>query len=428
MGPSRYNERHLRYLTKEHAMQRSTRIAIIGGGIGGLTAAHALLRRGFEVSVYEAAPELKEIGAGVALGPNAMKALRSLGLEQAVRDVAWESENQLLRNWRTGSIIQKTPRTGPLLKRFGATGCSVHRADLLDVLGNPLPSEIVHLGARCTGVESTSSGAVARFNDGSEVEADVIVGADGIHSAVRSSLFGPDAPRFTGKICWRCLVPVDAVPGGLSSTDNGTWLGPHGAVVVYLVRRGELVNVVAHYDDESWTEESWIREAPREEVIENYRGWDDTLMRIFSASEKHYKWALYDREPMKQWTKGHVTLLGDAAHPMLPYLGQGACQAMEDGCVMATALASMPDDVEGGLQLYERVRRPRANRVVLEARARGVDNHLVSPIAAWKRDMLIKLRQRFGSDRTGRGSAWIFDYDAGSQDVLKDADIPAKVA
>ncbi len=136
-------------------MQRTARIAIIGGGIGGLTAAQALLQRGFEVSVYEAAPELKEIGAGVALGPNAMKALRSLGLEDAVRDVAWESEYQMLRNWRTGAIIQKTPRVGPLLERFGATGCSAHRADLLDVLGASLPEEIVHLGARCNGVEST---------------------------------------------------------------------------------------------------------------------------------------------------------------------------------------------------------------------------------------------------------------------------------
>ncbi len=247
----------------------------------------------------------------------------------------------------------------------------------------------------------------------------MIVGADGIHSAVRGSLFGPDAPRFTGKICWRCLVPVDAIPGGLSSTDNGTWLGPHGAVVVYLVRRGELVNVVAHYDDESWTEESWIREAPREEVIENYKGWDETLMRIFSASQTHYKWALYDREPLRQWTKGNVTILGDAAHAMLPYLGQGACQAMEDGCVLAASLAEMPDDLPGALKLYERARLPRANRVVLEARARGEDNHLVSPLAAFKRDMLIKLRQRFGSDRTGRGTAWIFDYDAGSPDAVR---------
>jgi salicylate hydroxylase len=390
------------------------RIAVIGGGIGGLTAARALLRRGFEVAVYEAAPELKEIGAGVALGPNAMKALRSLDLEDAVRAVAWESEFQLLRNWHSGRIISKTLRTA----RFGATGCTAHRADLLDVLSASLPKEIVKLGARCVGVETTDHGASARFTDGSEIEADVIVGADGIHSAVRTSLFGPDAPRFTGKICYRCLVPVDSIPGGMSSTDNATWLGPHGAVVVYMVRRGELVNVAAHYDNDSWTEESWIRECTRAEVTDNYRGWHPDLLRIFSAGERHYKWALYDRDPLPQWTKGRATILGDAAHPMLPYLGQGACQAMEDGCVLATALASMLDDPRAALQLYERVRLPRASRVVLTARARGEDNHLVSPWAALKRDALIALRRRFGTDPTGRGAAWIFDYDAGSDKVL----------
>src|SRR5262245_36744026 len=223
-------------------MARPARIAVIGGGIGGLTAARALRRRGFEVSVFEAAPELKEIGAGVALGPNAMKALRSLDLEGAVRAVAWESENQLLRNWRSGRIISRTPRRGYLMDRFGATGCTVHRADLLDVLAAALPREIVTLGARCVSVEYDDQVACARFSDGTSVEADVVVGADGIHSAVRTSLFGADAPRFTGKICWRCVVPVDAVPGGLPTTDNTTWLGPHGAVVVYLLRRGELVN------------------------------------------------------------------------------------------------------------------------------------------------------------------------------------------
>jgi len=393
---------------------RAARVAVIGGGIGGLTATQALRRRGFDVTAYEAAPELKEIGAGVALGPNAMKALRSLDLEAPVRAVAWESEYQLLRNWRSGRIISKTPRRGYLAERFGATGCSAHRADLLDVLAAALPLAAVKLGARCVGVSSHGDVASARFTDGTEIEADVIVGADGIHSAVRASLFGPDAPRFTGKICWRFLVPVDAVPGGLPSTDGTTWLGPHGAVVVYLVRRGELVNVVAHYDNDTWTEESWIRECDRNEAIENYRGWHESLLRLFSASERHYKWALYDRDPIARWTVGRVTILGDAAHPMLPYLGQGACQAIEDGCVLATALASMSEDLPAALQLYERVRLPRASRVVLTARARGEDNHLASPLAALKRDALIALRRRFGVDRTGRGSAWIFDYDVAS--------------
>jgi salicylate hydroxylase len=139
---------------------------------------------------------------------------------------------------------------------------------------------------------------------------------------------------------------------------------------------------------------------------------------LFSASDKHYKWGLHDRDPLKQWTKGRATLLGDAAHPMLPYLGQGACQAMEDGVVLASALAAMPDDWPSALKLYERVRLPRASRVVLSARDRGEDNHLVSPVKAWKRDILIAIRKRFSSDKTGRGSAWIFDYDAGSESVL----------
>jgi salicylate hydroxylase len=183
-------------------------------------------------------------------------------------------------------------------------------------------------------------------------------------------------------------------------------------VVVYRVRRGELVNVVAHYDDETWREESWIRECPKEEVIERYRGWHSSLIDLFSASEKHYKWGLHDRDPLKRWTVGRVTLLGDAAHPMLPYLGQGACQAMEDGVVLAAALSKRSDDLPAALKLYEDLRLPRASRVVLTARDRGVDNHLVSPIAAWKRDILIAVRKRFGRDTSGRGTAWIPEYDA----------------
>jgi salicylate hydroxylase len=175
---------------------------------------------------------------------------------------------------------------------------------------------------------------------------------------------------------------------------------------------------VAHHDDDSYKHESWITECDRQEPIQRYGKWHESLKRLFSASQVWYKWALYDRDPIPQWTRGRVTVLGDAAHPMLPYLGQGACQAMEDGCVLAMALEAMPDDVPGALQLYERSRRPRASQVVLAARARGVDNHLVSPLAALKRDALIWLRQRISSDRGGRGLTWIPAYDAGSRSVL----------
>jgi salicylate hydroxylase len=394
-----------------------TRVAIVGGGIGGLTAARALCRRGIEVSIYESASELREIGAGVALHPNAMKVLRSLGLEDDVRSTAGRSEWALTRNWKTGRVISRTSRQQQA-SLFGSAGATVHRADLLDVLAHSLPIEIVTLGARCLAVEPDGEVAVARFQDGSEVEADVIIGADGIHSAVRSSLFGPDAPRFTGKICYRSVVPVDAVPGGPPPNDNVQWLGPHGTIVLYPVRRDELINVVCHYDDEAYRHESWVTECERSEVLERYRGWHESLLRIFSAGEVWYKWALYDRDPIQQWTRGRVTVLGDAAHPMLPYLGQGACQAIEDGCVLAAALAARPDDPVGGLALYERTRRPRASQVVLTSRQRGVSNHLASPWAALRRDVSIAVRRRLGRDPDGRGAAWIPEYDASSSDVL----------
>ena len=198
-------------------MARKPRIAIIGGGIGGLTAAQALLRRGLEVSVYEAAPELREIGAGVALGPNAMKALRAIGLEQPVREIGWEAQSHALRNWRNARAIMQTPNAVQA-ERYGASPCFAHRADLLDALAAGLPDGTVRLGARCVSVASDDDVAAARFRDGGEIEADVIVGADGIHSAARESLFGEDAPRFTGKICYRSVIPLEAVPGGAPGT------------------------------------------------------------------------------------------------------------------------------------------------------------------------------------------------------------------
>lgn len=399
-------------------MARTTRVAVIGGGIGGLAAAHALRRRRVEVTVYEATPELKEIGAGVALGPNAMKALRAIELDDAVRKIGWESEFQTLRNGLNGRVISKTPRS-VAAHQYGTGGCSAHRADLLDALAGNLPKELVVLSARCDGVRNEGSTAVAHFTNGDEIEADVIIGADGIHSRVRESLFGPDAPRFTGKICYRSVIPIDALEDGMRMRDTGTWLGPHGTIVLYGVRRGELINVVCHHDDENYKHESWIAECDRQEVVERYSRWHESLLRLFSAGDVWYKWALYDRDPIPRWTLGRITLLGDSAHPMLPYLGQGACQAIEDGVVLAAALERSAEDLPSALALYERARRPRASRVVLAARARGVENHLSSPVASLRRDVLIAIRKRFTKDRaSGRGDPWIGMYDAGSPDVL----------
>jgi salicylate hydroxylase len=398
-----------------------TRVAIIGGGIGGLTAANALLRAGLEVSVYEAAGELKEIGAGVALQANAMRVLKFIGVEEAARKLAGKTDYAVTKDGLTGRIISKTSRARQV-ELLGIEPATMHRADMLDVLAAALPDEITSLGKRCTGVESGESSAVARFADGTEVEADVIIGADGIHSATRTALFGPDAPKFTGKICYRSVIPTAKVRAGALAdvaADNGQWLGPHGTIVLYPLRGEELINVVCHYDDDTYRHESWVTECPRDEVLARYAGWHDSLLRLFEAGDTWYKWALYDRDPIPQWTKGRVTLLGDAAHPMLPYLGQGACQALEDGAVLANAMAASPADPVAALANYERIRRPRASQVVLTARARGVSNHLPSRWAALRRDAVIAARKRLNRrDPEGRGAAWLAEYDATSPSVL----------
>src|ERR1700722_4392565 len=243
-----------------------TRVAIIGGGIGGPPAAVARGGgggggAGVEVRVYEAAAELREIGAGVALHPNAMRVLRAIGVEDGVRKVAGRSEWAVTRNGMTGRLISKTSRSqqGALQ---GIEGATAHRADLLDVLAAAVPAGVVSLGARCVGVETSGSSAVALFADGSTAEADVIVGADGIHSAVRTAPFGADAPRFTGKICYRSVIPAAAVRGTPLAADNAQWLGAHGTNVLYPLRGGELINVVCHCDDESYRHESWVAQCP----------------------------------------------------------------------------------------------------------------------------------------------------------------------
>ncbi len=362
-------------------MPRAPRILIVGGGIGGLAAALALERRGAETIVCEQASSLSEIGAGLNLTPNAIKALRALGVEDEVNAIASGSDFLNIRSWKSGRYISRT-RRGDFKEKFGAPNLSVHRADLLGVLAGALQTTDIRTGMRAVAVEGRAKNAVARFADGSEIEADVVAGADGIHSAVRRSLFGADAPRFTGCICWRGMAPADAVPRDIDIADGALWMGPHGHVVHYPVRRGELLNIVAHFDSDAWTEELWTRECDVSEVMTTYAGWNSQLTRLYPCSERWYKWALYDRDPLLRWRIGRATLLGDSAHAMLPYLGQGAAMAIEDACVLAAMIAKRPDDLDAALSAYESIRAPRAKAAVLGSRARAKENHLPSRFAA----------------------------------------------
>jgi 2-polyprenyl-6-methoxyphenol hydroxylase-like FAD-dependent oxidoreductase len=393
------------------------RVAIIGGGIGGLTAAIALRRRGIEALVFEQAGALGDIGAGIQLGPNAVKTFRALGMEDEIAAIAFESEYQTIRSWRSGRIISRQRRKDVLRSRFGAPHYTLHRADLLEVLSRALPVDGVKLSARCTGIEMTGGAAVARFADGGVVEADAIVGADGIHSIVRASLFGAEAPRFTGCLCWRGLVPIDRVPKNIITTDGTAWWGPHGHIVHYLVRRGELVNFVAHYDSDAWTEESWTRECDRAELLETYAGWNEALLRLIECSGRYFKWALYDRDPLERWSKGRATLLGDSAHAMLPYLAQGACMAVEDGYILAETLSRSPEDIPDALARYEALRIPRTRRTVLGSRFRAKENHLASPWKRLVRDVKIAVHDRLHPGDTIFRATWLYDYDVAAEHI-----------
>ncbi|MFD1557304.1 FAD-dependent monooxygenase [Paraburkholderia silviterrae] len=393
---------------------RSTKVAIAGAGIGGLTAAIALRQRGCEVVVVEQAPQLGEVGAGVQMSPNAVKVLRAIGVEPLIRDLACEPLAFTGRDWRSGRVLYRTPIKGTYERLYGAGYYHVHRADLHHALTERLGDADLRLGQRVAGIEQDQHAASLKLESGETIEADVIIGADGIHSAIRRSILGDEKPRFTGNICWRGMVPVDALPKGHVELASSNWLGPKGHVVHYYVKGGAMVNFVAVYETDQWTEESWSTPSSVDEILKTYAGWNQELLTTFSKAEGCFKWALYDRDPLGRWSQGRVTLLGDAAHPMLPFLAQGAAMAIEDGYELAGTIGSVHAGagIEAALVAYERQRIPRTSRVQLGARARGATMHLRSPWARMKRNFGFMLQGLRTPESTTHRAEWIFGYDA----------------
>jgi salicylate hydroxylase len=355
---------------------RNIRVAIIGAGLGGLAAAGALRQHGIEVAVYERAPNLGEVGAGIQLGPNAVKVLRALGIEQALRPIASEPVNYVSLAWDDARLRYREPMKGPVAAQFGAAYLLAHRADLHRLLGELLPESCVRLDSRCTGVTFNGGTAAAQFADGTAIETDVIVGADGINSTVRESLFGVQPVRFTQQMAWRCMVPIECVPThvGIGRDEYVGWIGPDGHVICYPIRGGALYNIFAGHVTDEWVDESWAVASSVDELLAGYRGWNPALLEMLSHVSDCYKWGIRDRDPLPRWTKGSVTLLGDAAHPMMPTLAQGAAISLEDGFALARNLARHRGDPLQGLAAYEAERRPRASRVVLQAREQFQNN------------------------------------------------------
>ena len=351
-------------------------VAVVGAGIAGLTTAAALVRAGIPSQVYEQASALGEIGAGVQLAPNATRLLgrfESIRLgERAVTPAAIE-----MRRWNDGGVLATTVLGQACLDEFGAPYYTFHRADLHRCLHDLLPAGTVTLGRKCAGVRETPEGAELRFADGETVTADLVIGADGIHSAVRR-LFATDHPRFSGQAIYRGLVPADRVPHLVAEPKVTIWPGPGRHCVTYPVAAGELVNVVATTPvEDGWRTESWTAPGRIEDVLAGFAGWHDEVGALLRAVDAVTQWALHDRDPVERWSGERVTLVGDAAHPMLPFAAQGANQAVEDAFVLAECLRTADrETVPAALRRYESLRMPRTSEVQEQSRANQRNFHL----------------------------------------------------
>lgn len=393
-------------------MTRKLRVGVIGGGIGGVALTGALAQRGIEVKVFERASQFGEVGAGIQMTPNAAKVLRGLGLADQLRHAGFLPQAIVGRNWRTARENFRTPLIEECPKLYDADFYHVHRADLHAMLASLVPRASAALSTSCVSVRNESGGAVATFEDGSEYEADLIVGADGVRSVVRNQLFGAESPRFTGHMCYRAVVQFPDRRPDFVSPDASFWMGPKGHVVTYYVRSGGAVNIVAVNETATWVEESWNAPSSREELMHAFEGWHPNLMKLFERTDTVFKWGLFDRDPMTSWSSGHITLLGDAAHPMLPFLSQGAAMAIEDGYVLAKSLDAHGQDIASALRDYEAERLPRTSRVQLESRERGRTYHLPSPLAQFKRDMAYRLQAMINPHASGIKANWVYEYDA----------------
>jgi salicylate hydroxylase len=382
------------------------RILIIGAGIAGLAAALALARKGHEVRVLERADGLHAVGAGLQLGPNAMRVLGEIGLADAVTAAGRSPQTITLRDGRSGREILKISLGDAALQRWGARYVTVHRADLVAILGTAL--DAAQPGALLTGCAADTIDADAGHvmtADGQTLAADLIVGADGIHSRVRDRMFGPERPRFTGHVAWRALVAVDRDDAAAPPAGVGAWLGPRRHAVTYRVRPG-LVNFVGVTEQTDWREEGWNLPGDPARLRAEFAGWE-AVTRLLARAEAPLRWALHDRKPMRAWHSGRAVLIGDACHPMLPFLAQGAAMGIEDGFALAALLpmGSASAEIEAALARFFALRQPRTARVQASARANGVDFHEGNPLAS------LAMRMPFGRAAALRPDAVMARWD-----------------
>jgi len=389
------------------------RVLIAGGGIAGLTTALALLARGIDVQVFERGAASPEVGAGVELSPNATRVLIALGLGPALERIVWNTAGKEIRLWNTGQSWPMDDAGIGSVARYGAPCWMVHRADLhgvlLDAVRERTP-EAVSLGAHCIGLEPGENAVTMHLGDGRSAAGDAVIGADGVHSRVRRTMFGASSAAFTGLMAWRGIAPMERLPVPMRRLIGTLWLGCHGHVLTYPLRQGELLNVVCVVQRDDWRLESWFQPGTAEEWLADLAGWHEDVQTIIRAVEAPFKWALLSREPLRRFAQGRACVIGDAAHPALPLLGQGACLAIEDALVVARCLAEHATAVPDALARFEAARVVRTAAIV-HASAANLPR-LVSPELANQAGAADFVAREWATQDERQRNEWLFNYNA----------------
>lgn len=389
------------------AANSKLRIVIVGAGIGGLAAALLLLRRGHRVTVLEQAPVLAEVGAGIQFSANSTCVFRELGLLPAIEALSVTPIEYRFRLHRCGELLQTIPLGHLHAERFGAPYCLLHRADVHEVLHGAvqvLGADAVSLNTRVAAIDEHAQGATVRCVDGRQFDGDLVIGADGIHSVLRKRVLGDVPARFTANVAWRCMVPASRLPPGFKDPVVEIWAGPKRHVVIYPIRGGQWINFVGIVEDAGWRNESWTVKSHWEELRDEFADWHPGVRDVIAAVDKDqcYRWAMFDRAPVQGWSTDRTTLLGDAAHPTLPLLAQGANMAIEDAVILSRAL-EMESSLAAALQRYQRNRYERTARVQTESAAN---------VSLFHNDSDDELRRQFAARKMDRErSSWLYNYN-----------------
>jgi salicylate hydroxylase len=335
------------------------KVLVVGGGIGGITSVLALRQRGIDAQLYEQAGAFGQVGAGIQVSSNAARILLKLGLGEALKKVATYPEGRDYRGWDTGERLYYTPLGEKAQAHFGSPYYAAHRADLLEVLLSGLGDHGCRLGSRVERVDQDANGVMLTLANGDSAHGDILIGADGIHSTVRAQLFGKELPRYTGNVAWRGLVPAERVAHLDLGSVVGVWMGPNRSIVQYYVSAGKTFNWIGISRSPQPARESWLAEGKVEDALAEYEGWHPTIRTIIGATPKVLRQALYDREPLADWQVGRIVLIGDAAHPMMPFYAQGGAQSIEDAYVLAGCIAEGQNRPLEALRRFVKMRQPR---------------------------------------------------------------------